>query len=155
MNKFFLLLLAMLLFSQAGFAQGEGESSHSASCPKSAANTYVSENLYQTGFLGSVVITLLSGNTKEAIDHLGKEIATNILVLNGIRKVNSCGASEKYVSKIYSTFRVIAAINYKSPIPGVNDNHKVMHILEKAIKANPSQYKTLIERSRYWGKGIN
>ena len=68
---------------------------------------------------------------------------------------NSCGVSTEVVANIYPTFRVIAAINHRNPIPGVYDNIKVMRILSEAIKDNPENYRRLVERSQDWGGGIN
>jgi hypothetical protein len=69
-------------------------------------------------------------------------------------KDNPCSANEKLLNKIYPVFRVVAAVNAKSPIPAFNDDPVVSKFLQQAIDADPEHYRNLTKRAKEWNNGI-
>lgn len=149
-----LIAVAALLLSTSCLAAATSPSSPK-SCPQNAADNALTEQLYQSGLAADTLITLLYGNTATAIDSLGNELATDVLVLNSISQHPECGVSKEAIAHIYPMLRVIAAINHTKPIPKINDNKKVMAILDQVIKANPDHYQQLLHRAKHWQHGIN
>ena len=146
---------AALLFS-ATFARGDSAGHHSATwtCPKNGADVSLSESLYETGTIGSLLAQLLSGNTRSAIKDMSGEIVNNIVILNSQLERNPCGISSDTLSRVYPMLRVIAAINHEYSIPGLADNKEAMTILRRAIINNPENYKELLKRAKTWQNGI-
>jgi hypothetical protein len=148
--------LCTLLLAGAVYAAEEETvvDAPAAHCGRPAAEVEVAEDLYGAGSMSSVVLALQSGNTADAIESLGSELAVKVLTLNSQLETNPCKLPPETLKRIYPIFRVIAAANAKKPIPGLNDNVEAMAILKKAVADNPEHYKSLIERSADWEHGI-
>jgi hypothetical protein len=155
MKNKIIALLALPLLVYAGAPQCQTNEESNSGCPKSAADALLVEELYQSGYIGSILITLLSGHTQTAINDLGQQLATNVLLLDSIQQHPSCGESEETIKRIAPLLRVIAAINHATPISQINNNKKVMAILDRAIKADHEHYEQLLKRSKHWSHGIN
>jgi hypothetical protein len=123
-------------------------------CNRTAAEADIGTNLYETGITTSILMQLLSGNSLEAQDHLGSELAAKIKLLNEQLKRNPCKSKEQLIARIYPVLRVVAAANAKRPIPNINGDKNAMRILAEAVADNPDHYKKLIARSKNWDHGI-
>lgn len=110
--------------------------------------------LTQTTKTSSVLVALLSGNTADASRQLGNDLASLVLSLNAIASNAPCGVKVNAKKDIYPVFRVVAAVNHVTPIVALQNNKAAMAALDAAIAANPTHYKTLLDRAKHWQHGI-
>lgn len=122
---------------------------------QSPNDIYVHVKLYETGLEASVLAALLAGHTHAAASALGHEISSTIIMLNSQIAKNPCNIPETTIKRIYPLLRVVAAVNHRHPIPGIDGNKQVQQILRRAIANDPSHYKALLRRARHWDNGIN
>jgi hypothetical protein len=147
-------LLRLFLLAAAAHAGTADADTADLRCGRPAAEVEVAEDLYGAGSMSSVILALQSGNTAEAIESLGSELAVKVQTLNDQLETNPCRLAPETLKRIYPIFRVIAAANARRPIPGLNDNTEAMAILKKAVADDPEDYKSLVERSSEWEHGI-
>lgn len=163
MLRLFLSVLPLILVSLSGAsnagAQVTAEADAEATglqrtCSRSGPDVDVKDQVHLALWSGDTLLLLLGGNTQQAIDELGGDLANQVIILDSVFRQNPCKASPEALSKIETTLRVIAAINDKHPIPAIQGNKQALEALQRAISDDPDNYRHQLERSRNWDHGI-
>ena len=158
-KKAFLALLLSALACQ-GMASDQTELDRSVQyiCTHSE-EMHLREDVFRLDWNADLVMLLLSGQNDRAIDAIASDLGNLAHELALFRKDRACKDEdpenfEQARARIYPALRVLAAVNHKTPIPGLKDNPEVQQLLQQAIADDPAHYQQLLERSKNWDHGI-